>query len=150
MDKKFIIIICSLFFALGGLLVTQGITGMYSWDRFDSFCESDSKCGTSQVCCKFFDEDYGVCNKFSNCASISMATMEEKQHFSVLNPPEPAVSKVKLFDSVRHNVEEPRSDNNRNSVVVGLIIIAFAIGVYLFTRVHMKPIILVKKQRSRN
>jgi len=150
MDKRFIITICSLFFAMGGLLVTQGVTGMYSWDRLDKFCDSDSECGAGHVCCKFFEEDYGACGKFSDCASISMATMEEKQQFSVLNPPEPAVSREKLFGSVRRNIDEPRSDYDRNSIIVGLIIIAFAVGVYFFTSRHMEPVLIAKRRRSRN
>jgi len=37
MEKRLIIAVCALFFAMGSLFITQGMTGMYSWDRFDDY-----------------------------------------------------------------------------------------------------------------
>ncbi|MFH0752368.1 MAG: hypothetical protein V1914_02095 [archaeon] len=138
MEKRIISIICLLFLALGGLFVCDGITGMYSWDRIDDICVADSECSDSNVCCKFYNENYGVCGKFSVCNGISKVSMEEKQQFSNLNPPSPEVIETALVSSVRAHVEEPMSDYNRNSVVVGLLLVLFAFGVYFFADRHVK------------
>ncbi len=139
MEKRFIATICLLFFALGGLFVTQGVTGMYALDFSQDDCDSDSDCIDTKVCCKFYDEDYGICADFSECAGISKATLEERQSFSVLKAPAESVQKGKLFDAVQSHVEQPKSGYSRNSVIVGLLLMVFAIAVYSFSSRHIQP-----------
>ena len=139
MEKKIISIICLLFLALGGLFVFDGITGMYSWDRIEDICVDDSECSDGNVCCKFYNENYGVCGGFSVCDDISKVSMEEKQQFSALESPSLEINPTALVSSVRAHVEEPMSDYSRNSVIVGLLLVLFAFGVYFFADKHVKP-----------
>lgn len=139
MEKRFIFTICLLFFSMGGLFVTQAITGMYSWDRYTSFCTLDKDCESPNVCCFFYDEDYGVCDEFNVCSSISKMSLEEKQQFSSLQPPSPEMEREKLLSAVKSHIEEPRTDYTRNSLIVGMALMVFAIVVYLITTKNMKP-----------
>lgn len=138
--------ICSLFLILGMLFVGDGITGMYSWDRIDDICTADSDCADSEACCYFYDEDYGVCGDFSACDGISKASIEEKQQLSSLNPPSFEVEESALVSRVKAHVEKPLADYNRNSVIVGLLLVIFAVIVYLLSGRQMPK--LVRKRRK--
>ncbi len=146
MEKKFIFVICSLFLVLGMLFVGEGITGLYSWDRIEDTCTADSDCADSEACCYFYDEDYGVCESFSACGDISRASMEEKQQLSSLNPPSFEVGESALVSRVQAHVEKPLADYNRNSIIVGLLLVIFAVGVYLISDRHVNR--LYKRKRS--
>ncbi len=149
MEKRLIIAVCALFFAMGSLFITQGMTGMYSWDRFDDYCTSDSQCSTGKLCCLFFEEEYGVCGGATECSPIWQATMEEKNQMSNLNGPELAPARDLLLEAAKPHLENPATGNSKNSIIVGLILVAFAIGVYFFTNKHFKPIAAVRKRKHR-
>ncbi len=138
MDHRFVLVICSLFLVLGMLFVGDGITGMYSWDRMDRTCTTDSDCGDSKACCYFYGENYGVCDDFSACDDISTVSMEEKEQFSSLNHPSFEVGKSALVSSVKAHIETPLAGYNRNSVIVGLLLVIFAACVYLLSGKHRK------------
>lgn len=102
----------------------------------------------------FYEEDYGVCDDFSACSAISKVSMEEKQQFSVLEPPAPEMEREILFGAVKSHIEEPRADYSRNSLIAGLILIAFAVVVYVVMRKNIKPAsyampVFVKKRKKK-
>lgn len=133
MEKRFVLAVCSLLFFMGVLFITQSITGFYSWDRYNDFCTVDSGCSSNDVCCLFFEEDYGVCDSADVCSSVLKATKEEKSQFSFMQPPSPSIEQEKLFGAVRAHVEKPKSPFAFESVLVGLILIFCAVAVYFLS-----------------
>ena len=74
-------VIISVTLALVGLAVLIfGLTGMATVDLGKSYCGSDDDC--SEACCLFYNSDNGVCDKFSNCNSIKLLSMEQTKAIS--------------------------------------------------------------------
>ena len=66
-------------FLISLLFIGYGVTGFYLLDWQQSYCSQDKDCNPDLVCCKFYEEDSGVCDSKGNCKAIYDLTKEEKQ-----------------------------------------------------------------------
>ena len=61
-----------------------GFTGMVVMDDYvKQICELDEDCKTSEVCCLFYMEDSGVCNKQEMCSTITSITKNEQEQKTI-------------------------------------------------------------------
>lgn len=69
-------IVLSLALALIAVSVLAvGLTGMSTVDLGRDYCDSGNDC--METCCLFYNSNYGVCDRESNCNSIKLLSMEQ-------------------------------------------------------------------------
>ena len=56
-----------MFFAIGILFFVGGITGMAVVDINPPYCYSDDPCSVEEVCCRFYEKEYGSCATLDKC-----------------------------------------------------------------------------------
>jgi len=142
-DRAMILGIAVLFF-FGMLLVGKGFTGMYlidvpsePLDLPQEACETNDHCESDQVCCMFYKENYGVCEKQDNCKAIAQVTKEYKQQ--ITTAPELAEGykfteqdKLSVTKQISlSHLEKPSSKNDYASLITGAILLAMG-AVWIF------------------
>ena len=87
MDKSKLRLFSLLLIALAGLFITEhGITGLISYDStIKQLCETDSECNLGS-CCKFQEQDAGVCDFKENCAVIAEIAAGHPGAMQLTNP----------------------------------------------------------------
>jgi len=130
--KKWIVL---LLFLLGAFFLGRGITGLYLMDFEQQPCVKDFDCNTIEVCCKFYHEDYGVCDSKENCAAIESVTREELQATDISSKEHDAQNKIgitqkKLMSALKTHYERPQKQSQVHSVFVGAVLLLFALIVF--------------------
>lgn len=130
-QDRIIILGITLLFFLGVLLVGRGFTGMYLIDFEQEYCSNDEDCITGQVCCNFYKENSGVCDKKNNCKAIEQITREEKEKISSdLGLEEYRFTeedKLRVTKQISSHIERPMTKSNYASVVVGVILLILGV-----------------------
>ncbi|MBU2590004.1 MAG: hypothetical protein KKA65_00300 [Nanoarchaeota archaeon] len=133
MNKKMLLLFSAMFF-IGVLLIGNGITGLYFLDFKQPPCDEDLDCLNSDVCCLFYNEDFGVCDKIPNCEAIKQVTFEARQSYSTYDSLEKQdVNNPKLISS---HIEGPSKNNAIYSALVGMFLILFAVGGYFIGKIR--------------
>jgi len=77
-ESKFLTFSWFLFLSIGILLLSDGYTGRYLTDFPNKeVCLNDFDCNAPDVCCKFYQEDSGVCDLPQNCIAIKESTQDK-------------------------------------------------------------------------
>ncbi|MEA3378545.1 MAG: hypothetical protein U9Q69_02790 [Nanoarchaeota archaeon] len=121
---KFSIIISLILAFFGIALLGRGITGLYFLDFDLPPCQTDNNC--LEVCCQFYNEDHGVCDKEENCKAIYDLTHEEYLRMSNLEV-ESSIIAGKMYSVVKAHKESPSQQTHFNSMIVGLVLLLFAV-----------------------
>lgn len=129
-------VVAILLVLFGIAFLGRGITGMYFVDFKLPPCDSDKDC--DNVCCKFYEADYGVCDEGDKCKAIWDLTKEEYVRMSNLKVDESVM--LKKFNAVvKAHREAPAQKTHFNSIIVGLVLLLLAtIGMLIRHDVH-KP-----------
>lgn len=127
MDRKALFIF-SVFFVSGMFLLGEGITGLYVMDFRQNACDSDDKCMDSNVCCLFYNEDFGVCDKEANCAAIDKATFDARRKISTYDRLETRVKYEMLSSTLNSHLEGPKKESRVYSMIAGVILIFIALA----------------------
>lgn len=127
-DFKIAIAAFIVFIGLG--FIGKGITGMYLLDFPEkTYCSEDSECPQDQVCCLFYQQNTGICEKAGTCQAIYEVTKQETnrgqtavflQTAAIQNPP----------------VERPVLQRNYFSLILGVILIF--VGIFSYIHTHKK------------
>ena len=125
-------------------LIGSGITGLYFIDWEQNYCSTNADCFVGEVCCKFYNNQGGVCDTEDRCPAIYRLTMETGSQTSVQEAPQVIVS----------NLEQPRSIAiNTGFIILGLILIILVL--VAFTHIHPKnrkklvKVISIRKKKSK-
>src|SRR3989344_161622 len=86
MQEKGVLVFFSLVLISGFLLLGQGITGMFSVDWETTYCSDQVQCNSPEVCCKFYEEEAGICEAADKCYSITQVTKQEKLSMTTQKP----------------------------------------------------------------
>ena len=118
----------ALFFFLGISLIGLGFTGMYLVDFPQEYCSVNEDCQSGQVCCNFYKENSGVCEKQESCKAIEQVTMEMKQKISTdlgLAGDYKFTEEDRLAASkqISSHLEKPLTKNNYASIIVGALLL---------------------------
>lgn len=102
---------------------------MYLIDFKQEYCNSNDDCLTGQVCCNFYKEDSGVCDKEDNCKAIEQLTMEEKAKISTSFEDYKFTEEERLSmaKQISSHLEKPMTKNNYASIIVGAILLILGI-----------------------
>ncbi|MBU1321474.1 MAG: hypothetical protein KKF46_03880, partial [Nanoarchaeota archaeon] len=126
MDRKALFMF-SIFFVSGMFLLGEGITGLYVMDFQQPACDADDKCIESNVCCLFYNEDFGVCDNENNCDAIEKATFDARRKISTYDSLDTS-QKYSLFSTVTSHIEGPKKENRLYSMIAGVILIFIALA----------------------
>lgn len=113
-------------FTIMGLgLLCGGITGKVVQvdvpNDVKQICSIDSDCSSPQVCCKFYNQEAGVCDVQDMCQKINELTKDEK---------------IGIEEIKNYNKETPlkNKENTDLEITIGLIFIVVAIMAYIFSK----------------
>lgn len=131
-QDRMIILGLTLIFFLGIFLMGRGITGMYLIDFEQEDCSGDEDCLAEEVCCNFYKEDSGVCDKESNCKAIELITKEEKERISSGLGLEgdykfTEEDKLRATKQISSHIEKPLTQNNYASIIVGGLLLILGV-----------------------
>jgi len=130
-QDRMVVLGLTLIFFFGVLLMGRGFTGMYLIDFEQEYCSSDEDCLAGEVCCNFYKEDSGVCDKESNCKAIEQITKEEKEKISSNLGLEDyeftEEDKLEATKQISSHIEKPLTKNNYASMLVGVILLIMGI-----------------------
>ncbi|MFH1064986.1 MAG: hypothetical protein V1734_00585 [Nanoarchaeota archaeon] len=131
MDKRALFMF-SILFVAGMFLFGEGITGLYVMEFTQEPCASSSNClEPGQVCCSFYNEDFGVCDRKANCGAISRVTFDARRKVSTYDLMSKD-EKYKLFSTMSVHVEAPKKASNLYSLIAGIILVLIAfIGIFI-------------------
>ncbi|MEK6816092.1 MAG: hypothetical protein AABY09_00635, partial [Nanoarchaeota archaeon] len=91
-------------------------------------CDSDSDC--QQACCKYYNANYGVCDKLDNCRAIYDVTREEYLKISTLQVDDSALMD-RYQTTVKARMESPAKESYYNSMIVGMALVLVAFIAYM-------------------
>lgn len=134
MNKKMLVLFSSMFI-IGMLFIGNGITGLYFLDFKQPPCDDNVDCQDMEVCCMFYEENFGVCDRQDKCEGIRQLTFEARQSYSTydnLNDEQPA-GELNLLSS---HVEGPSKTKAIYSFLVGMVLILFALGGYSLGKIR--------------
>jgi len=117
-----------MFFLAGLLLFGKGLTGLYILDFKQPPCDEDKDCAKGEACCYFYKENFGVCDKKSECAAIESVTFNARHSTYYLME---KTEKYKLFSMTSKHLEGPSKQSSLYSAVAGLLLILVAIFGFL-------------------
>ncbi|MFA5888564.1 MAG: hypothetical protein WC852_07690 [Candidatus Nanoarchaeia archaeon] len=131
MDKRALFIFSVVLLA-GMFLFGEGITGLYVMEFTQQPCGSNAGCSEAgQACCKFYNENFGVCDRQANCDAIGRVTFDARRKVStyeLMSKDE----KYKLFNTMSVHVEAPKKPSNLYSLIAGMILVLIAlIGIFI-------------------
>lgn len=134
MHKQALIVFIILFLG-GAFLIGNGITGLYIMDFKQPPCDDNTDCtGLNDVCCKFYNEDFGVCDRQDKCEAISRVTFDARRKISttdfVDNKP------IAPMGLVSSHIEGPSKPGFFYSILVGSFLILLAIAGFFIGKVH--------------
>lgn len=133
MKKEVGIIIVSLLFIFSFLFLKEGITGMYTFDTKEDICQYNTQCLLPKVCCKFYQEDSGICDYQDYCNGIYLATKQEKLQLTAGMP-----LTQEQIEEIAFEIEKPKKvKENSPLIIIGLILLILA-TMYLVDRMHKK------------
>jgi hypothetical protein len=113
------------------LLMGHGLTGDYLLGYRADACETTSDCSNNEVCCMFFEENYGICDEQKNCEAIKSVTREEKQGKISSLKPEGVDKKVMLTKAVSAQ-RSPVVPGKNYSIWAGLILLLLAVVIFMW------------------
>lgn len=141
LNTKDRLIIIGLTFTLffGIFFLGKGITGLYLIDFEQDYCDENADCKQGEVCCNFYGEDSGICDKSSNCQAIRQITKEEKEKISsgLLLEEEykfTEADKQMVSKMISSHIEKPQTTkSNTYSIITGgiLLILGLVWIIYL-------------------
>ena len=114
---------------IGLFFLGRGITGMYILDFEQPSCSMETDCQGYNVCCNFYEEDYGICNFEDQCSAITEITREEKQRVSNLDIDEVDMGTA-LMSSLEGHLESPQPENKQDSIIIGVALLFFGLIVF--------------------
>ncbi len=132
-QDRMIVLGLTLLFFFGILLMGRGLfTGMYLIDFEQEYCSNNEDCLEGNVCCNFYKEDSGICEKQDNCKAVEQITMEMKQKISTdIGMAEDykftEEDKLSASKQISTHLEKPLTKNNYASVLVGAILLILGI-----------------------
>ena len=131
-QDRLVVLGITLILFFGIFLIGRGITGLYLIDFEQEYCKHDLDCMAEQVCCKFYKEDIGVCDKESNCKAIEQITKEEKEKISGSLYLEGEYEfteedKIKAVKTITSHLEKPTSPSNFPSIITGGILLILGV-----------------------
>lgn len=131
-NDRLIIIGLTFLFCFGIFLMGKGFTGMYLIDFEQEECSTNEGCPAEQACCYFYKEDYGVCDKTSNCKAIELITKEEKERISSSLYLEEEYKfteedKLRATKQISSHLEKPTTQSNYASIAVGAMLLILGI-----------------------
>ena len=131
MDKRALFILSVILLA-GMFLFGEGMTGLYVMEFTQEPCGSNADCREAgQVCCNFYNEQFGVCDKETNCNAISRVTFDARRKVSTYDLMSKD-EKYKLFNTMSVHVEAPKKPSNLYSLIAGMILVLIAlIGIFI-------------------
>ena len=132
MNKKMLILFSSMFL-IGVLLIGNGITGLYFLDFKQPPCDEDLDCQELNVCCLFYNENFGVCDLEENCKAITQVTFEARQSYSTYDLKQQDMQNPNLISS---HIEGPSKNKAIYSALVGMFLILFALGGYFIGKIR--------------
>ena len=120
---------------IGVNLIGIGITGKVTMNEYlyGKLCLNDKDCGSSEVCCRFYQENSGVCDSITMCEKINELTMEEK-------------TSIDKWNAIKN--ENPSQKIYKNELIVGIIII-FVVFIFLFYIFESEKNINIKNLKNR-
>ncbi len=130
MDRRalFMFSVC---FIAGMFLLGEGITGLYVMEFQQPPCDADNKCSAENVCCLFYNEDFGVCDKETNCDAIEKVTFDARRKISTYDSLGKS-QKYDMFSTVTAHIEGPKKESRAYSMIAGVILILIAlIGLFV-------------------
>ena len=130
-----IIVVIGLFF-IGG-----GITGLHMFDFKQGFCDDNSDCESTELCCFFYEESHGICGKQIECSGIERLTKEEKQSRTNFEQPK---QEVGLTVSDKLSIEHPSETAENYFLIVFGALVLIGIIVYIVYHKYFKG----KKQHT--
>ena len=131
MQREMKIIGIILLFIFAFLFLKEGLTGMYMFNVEEDICHYNTECLLPKVCCKFYQEDSGICNWQDNCDVIYSKTKQEKLQLTAGEP-----LTQKQIEQIAFEVEQPQKIRESSPlIVIGLILLILA-TMYLVNRMH--------------
>ncbi len=143
MKKEVRIITVALLFIFAALFLKEGITGMYMFDTKEDLCQHNTQCLLPKVCCKFYQEDTGICDYQSSCNGIYLVTKQEKLQLTAGKP-----LTQSQIEQIAFEIEKPKKvKENSPLIMIGLMLLIVA-TMYLVDRMHKKKIKKIKKKKK--
>jgi len=78
MHKRYTISLIIAVLIVSILFIGGGLTGFIIKEQDFEYCKVDSECSNDNVCCLFYQEKVGLCDKYSKCNVIYSVSREEK------------------------------------------------------------------------
>ena len=124
--ERLVIVLLIIIGLIGISILGSGITGMVTFDEtVKKLCSSSEECDENEVCCLFYGEDSGVCQKEELCTSIREITRNEKKEKEEF---------LLLFSKGR----EKQKNIYSNEILFGSLIIIFVFFSIYFYALHSK------------
>ena len=83
--KKLFSVLVVLLALFGMGLLTDGITGFVVSDQYvKKLCSFNTECDAPEVCCIFYEEQRGTCNKIEMCDDILELTRKDKKDIPLI------------------------------------------------------------------
>lgn len=111
----------SLLFIFSFLFIKEGMTGMFMFKEED-VCSYNTECLLPKVCCRFYEEEKGICSWQSNCDSINLITKQEKLQIAAGKP-----LTQDQIEALAFRIEQPEKvRENSPLIMIGLILLILA------------------------
>ncbi len=133
MNKRMLVIFSAMFF-MGMLLIGNGITGLYLLDFKQPPCDENFDCPESEVCCMFYEKEFGVCDMEDKCDAIRKTTYDVSQSMTTyhsLNKEDPG-----FLNIMSSHVQAPSKNKTIVSALVGMVLILFALSGYFIGKIR--------------
>lgn len=133
MHKRALIFFTAIFI-LGAFFVGNGLTGLYILEFKQPPCDEDIDCQNTEVCCKFYNEEFGVCDEVDECDAIEKVTFDARRKISTYD----SLEKKSFFplSLVSKHAESPSRPSMLYSTIVGLVLVLFAIAGFFIGKVR--------------
>lgn len=140
-QEKGVYVFFSLVLIAGFLLLGEGITGTFSVDWEETYCSDQIQCQSPEVCCKFYNEEGGVCATSDRCASIASVTKYEK----AIKTTEGPLTKEEVESLIKTEKPERLLDEFP-TIIISLILI----GLGIFYQNREKALKAGKRKLNKN
>lgn len=126
MDKSLQIIVVGVLVIFSIFFLREGITGMVMFD-WKTPCNTNNDC-ENQVCCKFYQEDNGVCDSEDSCDFIYGVTKKEKEIMKLQEPELESPGFIPYEDTEKNRVL------SYVAILIGLSLIIIVVRYFLKTQ----------------
>jgi len=141
MEENSIIALLITLAMIGILLLGNGITGLVVFgEDTKETCSSENLCTAPEVCCKFYEQEAGVCHTEDMCPRILEITKEQKlKEDELVNLLYPEEEKQIQNKAQKPIDEEDLQLNYLTQLIFGIMIVMITIfAIVFYIKVHLK------------